>query len=174
MVSTGGPGRLLRAGASYSLGRDPGSDIVFDDPRVSWRHAVLRLDQGGWLLEDAGSTNGIFAGTQRVTRMWIAGDCLARLADGQDGPPLWCRLAAYAGNSAGARPGLRVDLHPTSVRQVSSTVVRIGRAPGNDVVVADLSVSRHHAELRRLDSGQFQIVDLSSHNGTFVNGRRIP
>ena len=47
MVSTGGPGRLLRAGASYSLGRDPGSDIVFDDPRVSWRHAVLRLDQGG-------------------------------------------------------------------------------------------------------------------------------
>jgi hypothetical protein len=35
-------------------------------------------------------------------------------------------------------------------------------------------VSRHHAELRRLDSGQFQIVDLSSHNGTFVNGRRVP
>jgi ABC-type multidrug transport system ATPase subunit len=193
MVSTGGPGRLLRAGASYSLGRDPGSDIVFDDPRVSWRHAVLRLDQGGWLLEDAGSKNGIFAGTQRVTRMWIAGDCLARLADCQDGPPLWCRLTppgangaaavpgaaaarpVTAGNGAGsARPGLRVDLHPTSVRQVSSTVVRIGRAPGNDVVVADLSVSRHHAELRRLDSGQFQIVDLSSHNGTFVNGRRVP
>jgi ABC transport system ATP-binding/permease protein len=173
MVSTGGPGRLLRAGASYSLGRDPGSDIVFDDPRVSWRHAVLRLDTGGWLLEDAGSKNGIFAGTQRVTRMWIAGDCLARLADGRDGPPLWCRLAAYAGNSAGARSGLRVDLHPTSVRQVSSTVVRIGRAPGNDVVVADLSVSRHHAELRRMDAGQFQIVDLSSHNGTFVNGRRV-
>lgn len=91
MVSTGGPGRLLRAGTSYSLGRDPGCDIVFDDPRVSWRHAVLRLDQGGWLLEDAGSRNGIFAGTQRVTRMWIAGDCLARLADCQDGPPLWCR-----------------------------------------------------------------------------------
>ena len=100
MVSTGGPGRLLRAGASYSLGRDPRSDIVFDDPRVSWRHAVLRLDSGGWLLEDAGSKNGIFAGTQRVTRMWIAGDCLARLADGQDGPPLWCRLAVNAGNGA--------------------------------------------------------------------------
>ena len=52
-------------------------------------------------------------------------------------------------------------------------MVRIGRAPGNDVVVADLSVSRRHAELRRLAPGQFQIVDLGSHNGTFVNGRRV-
>ena len=77
MVSTGGPGRLLRAGASYSLGRDPGSDIVFDDPRVSWRHAVLRLDQGGWLLEDAGSKNGHLhrhpAGDQDVDRRGLPG-----------------------------------------------------------------------------------------------------
>src|SRR5207342_2856696 len=39
-------------------------------------------------------------------------------------------------------------------------------------VVSDLSVSRYHAELRRGVSG-YEIVDLGSHNGTFVNGQRI-
>ena len=51
-------------------------------------------------------------------------------------------------------------------------MLRIGRAQDNDIVVADLSVSRHHAELRRVGD-RYEIVDLSSHNGTFVNGQRI-
>ncbi|HEX4929452.1 MAG TPA: FHA domain-containing protein, partial [Gaiellaceae bacterium] len=52
-------------------------------------------------------------------------------------------------------------------------LVRIGRAPENDIVLDDLLVSRHHAELRRLPAGGYELNDLGSHNGTFVNGRRI-
>ena len=44
--------------------------------------------------------------------------------------------------------------------------------PDNDLVISDLSVSRHHAELRT-DRRRYEIVDLGSHNGTFVNGQRI-
>jgi len=51
--------------------------------------------------------------------------------------------------------------------------MRIGRDPDNEVVVPDLGVSRHHAELRRSDTGSYELVDLGSHNGTFVNGRKI-
>ncbi len=51
--------------------------------------------------------------------------------------------------------------------------LRIGRAADNDVVVSDLSVSRYHAELRRTSRGGFEIVDLDSHNGTYLNGQRI-
>jgi ABC-type multidrug transport system ATPase subunit len=51
--------------------------------------------------------------------------------------------------------------------------VRIGRAEDNDVVVADLLVSRHHAELVRRPGGGWDIVDLGSPNGTFVDGARV-
>jgi ABC-type multidrug transport system ATPase subunit len=51
--------------------------------------------------------------------------------------------------------------------------MRIGRIPDNDLVLPDLDVSRHHAELRRSRTGSYEIVDLGSHNGTYVNGQQI-
>ena len=40
-------------------------------------------------------------------------------------------------------------------------------------MVSDLGVSREHAELRKSVTGRYEIIDLGSHNGTFVNGSRI-
>jgi adenylate cyclase len=49
--------------------------------------------------------------------------------------------------------------------------VTLGRGPDNDVVLADVSVSRHHAELRANGSG-WTVHDLESTNGIEVN--RVP
>ncbi|GAB2715156.1 FHA domain-containing protein [Kitasatospora kifunensis] len=64
------------------------------------------------------------------------------------------------------------ERNPTMIRNLTAgmRIVRIGRALDNDVVVSDLQVSRHHAELRQLPDGRYEIVDLGSHNGIFVNG----
>ncbi|GGY45383.1 FHA domain-containing protein [Streptomyces tanashiensis] len=62
---------------------------------------------------------------------------------------------------------------PTSVRPLPAHSIRIGRAPDNDVVVADLVVSRRHAELRAHPDGTYWIHDLGSHNGTFLNGAPV-
>ncbi|MHC1563430.1 FHA domain-containing protein, partial [Actinomycetospora sp. C-140] len=51
--------------------------------------------------------------------------------------------------------------------------IRIGRAEDNDVVVADLLVSRHHAELVGDAAGGWELVDLGSPNGTYVDGQRV-
>ena len=51
--------------------------------------------------------------------------------------------------------------------------VTIGRAPSNDITLAsDSNISRLHAVLEQL-SGRWCIRDLSSRNGTFVNGERV-
>jgi hypothetical protein len=45
-----------------SVGRQPDSDLVLDDPSVSKRHATLRWDEksGRCTIQDLGSTNGTF------------------------------------------------------------------------------------------------------------------
>lgn len=55
------------------------------------------------------------------------------------------------------------------VRGVNS----IGREPEGNVELEHESVSRKHAALLILPSGQILIRDLGSANGTFVNGRRL-
>ena len=49
----------------------------------------------------------------------------------------------------------------------------LGRSKDADCVLRDPNVSRRHAELRRADTGDWQIVDLGSTNGIKVNGRRV-
>ena len=48
----------------------------------------------------------------------------------------------------------------------------LGRAPGCALVLANDTVSRRHAQLRRTDEG-WEVLDLDSTNGTRVNGWRV-
>ncbi|MBF6468076.1 FHA domain-containing protein [Nocardia beijingensis] len=62
---------------------------------------------------------------------------------------------------------------PSSVVRITTGGLRIGRGADNDIVVPDLMVSRRHAELQVIGPGRYRIVDLDSHNGTYVNGSRV-
>jgi ABC-type multidrug transport system ATPase subunit len=229
----------FQGGTTYRIGRDPKSDIVLTDDRVSWRHGVLRVAGSAWILEDLGSTNGTFLGLQRLDRVDISNDCVIRLGNPDDGPILRCVPQAPAAQppapqppapqapapqppAAQARaaqpPAARsapaappapvrepvtppkevsyrpkrdgspaqpadapgkpamlpsVDRRPTARMPLPAKAMRIGRIPENDLVLSDLDVSRHHAELRKSPTGSYEIVDLGSHNGTFVNGQRV-
>ena len=48
----------------------------------------------------------------------------------------------------------------------------LGRDPGADLLIDSPDVSRRHARLMKTEQG-YQIEDLGSSNGTFVNGERI-
>jgi SARP family transcriptional regulator, regulator of embCAB operon len=55
---------------------------------------------------------------------------------------------------------------------LGGTATRIGRSPENDIVLPDLSVSRHHAVI--IDNGRtLVIIDMGSANGVHVRGQRI-
>jgi predicted component of type VI protein secretion system len=47
-------------------------------------------------------------------------------------------------------------------------VTSAGRNPDSDIFLDDVTVSRHHAEIR-LENGEFLLVDLDSLNNTYVN-----
>lgn len=56
--------------------------------------------------------------------------------------------------------------------ELEGSVITIGRDSSNTVQLHDSGVSRHHAEIRRVEN-RFRLVDLNSSNGTLVNGKRI-
>jgi ABC transport system ATP-binding/permease protein len=49
----------------------------------------------------------------------------------------------------------------------------VGRATGADFIVDAALVSRVHCRVTALPSGELEVKDLESTNGTFVNGRRV-
>ncbi|MEU9733000.1 FHA domain-containing protein [Streptomyces sp. NPDC048002] len=167
---------VMTPGRDYHVGRDPLSDVVIDDARVSWHHAVLHPASDHWTLQDEGSTNGTYADGRRVHARDVGPGTVIRFGNPADGPRavLLDRAPPRPGPerpSAVSMPALTGTFRrPTSVRPVPARTVRIGRAPDNDLVLDDLVVSRHHAELRALPDGGHEIADLGSHNGTFLNG----
>jgi hypothetical protein len=52
---------------SFTIGRDAACDLVLYDMSVSRTHAGLRREADGWVLTDAGSTNGTRLNGWRVT-----------------------------------------------------------------------------------------------------------
>jgi pSer/pThr/pTyr-binding forkhead associated (FHA) protein len=67
--------------------------------------------------------------------------------------------------ATGTQAGSRFEL----VNETTSA----GRHEKSDVLLDDVSVSRHHAIFTRTASGRITLRDLNSLNGTYVNGARV-
>ncbi len=178
LVRSGGVAQVMSPGHAYHVGRDPACDLVIRDDRVSWHHAVLRTAGSHWLVEDEGSTNGTYADGHRVSRSDVGPGSVIRFGNPADGP---CAvLAGVPRRPTVGRPSsvshpaaTRTFRRPSTVRHLPPTrTVRIGRSADNDLVVDDLAVSRRHAELRAGPDGH-DLVDLGSHNGTYLNGSPV-
>lgn len=55
---------------------------------------------------------------------------------------------------------------------ITKDEIRIGRGKRNDIIIHDNEVSREHLLIRRRSDG-FELTDLGSNNGTFINGHAI-
>ncbi len=68
---------------------------------------------------------------------------------------------------------LRTDAGNRYLPLVGSNCWTIGRSDDNNFVLSDRWISRSHAMLQRMETGEFYLIDLGSRNGSFVNGRRV-
>ena len=57
---------------SLTIGRDSGSDILFNNQFVSSNHAILSYQNGVWSIRDCGSRNGTFVNRYRVDSVILA------------------------------------------------------------------------------------------------------
>src|SRR3954462_14676897 len=58
--------RIGLTGAPVLIGRANDSTLVLTDDYASTRHARIALQDGIWMVEDLGSTNGTYVGTRKV------------------------------------------------------------------------------------------------------------
>lgn len=72
-------------------------------------------------------------------------------------------------------PSLRISDGKTPDRhyRVDRDVISIGRESVNHIQILDTEVSRQHAEVHATPDGSYELVDLDSSNGTYLNHKRI-
>jgi DNA-binding NtrC family response regulator len=56
--------------------------------------------------------------------------------------------------------------------ELTSELVKVGKAPDNDLIIDHPTVSRYHCQIRK-DGERYVVTDLGSTNGTFVDGAQV-
>lgn len=86
--------------------------------------------------------------------------------------------ASTASDHVGGADGLPADAALLVVKRgpnagarflLDRDITTAGRHPEADIFLDDVTVSRRHAEFRKNDDGKFEVVDVGSLNGTYVN-----
>jgi len=86
--------------------------------------------------------------------------------------PVWTKCL-FCGWAPVARLEFILGPMANQVLSLTEELTTIGSVAGNTVVLADPAVSRTHAGIRKVD-GNYELADLGSTNGIYVNGRRVP
>ena len=86
--------------------------------------------------------------------------------------PVWTKCL-FCGWAPMARLEFILGPMANQVLNLAEEVTTIGSVAGNTVVLADPAVSRKHAGIRKVDSN-YELADLGSTNGVYVNGHKVP
>ena len=86
--------------------------------------------------------------------------------------PVWTKCL-FCGWAPVARLEFIMGPMANQTLPLDGEVTTIGSVAGATVVLADPAVSRKHAAIRKVD-GNYELADLGSTNGVYVNGHKVP
>jgi ABC-type multidrug transport system ATPase subunit len=177
---------VLEPDKKYVLGRDQSSDIAIRSDRISRSHLRFGFEKTHWVLQDLGSSNGTYVGNKKIERLEVVKPVSVDLGGIGN---LTIRISPVGDSVSVKSKRPQVDRDATRITKISGSDyqddnsglarvrlqqrIRIGRDVENEWQIDDLNVSRTHAEIVQNNSGSYEIMDLKSTNGTFLNGIRI-
>ena len=86
--------------------------------------------------------------------------------------PVWTKCL-FCGWAPVARLEFILGPMANQTLSLAEEVTTMGSVAGATVVLADPAVSRKHAAIRKVD-GNYELADLGSTNGVYVNGHKVP
>lgn len=190
LIDWDGGSKVVNPGNSFVIGRDKAADIQVVGSKVSRTHLRLEFDGVNWKATDLDSSNGSFIAGKPFQQTEIK-DQVSIFLGGMDGEEIRLHPLEIVSTKGDTKkvsiPKAKADqtLVATSIADLDKSYIdqasrirlqqriRIGRDATNDWHIDDLVVSRFHAEIVQNEQGGFDLVDLRSANGTFVNGVMI-
>ncbi len=172
----------LTSGKAYRFGRSPQCEYVLRRNNVGDRQFTLRCDDKDvWHLSDDGSAIGTWYNNRYIhageSCPLQVGDMIGLDTNGDTSTQeITFRVEEINKVSGTAGGGLRQEAADTAIlREIDVRKKRrvlIGRGEDCDVQLSSDRISRHHCEVL-YKNGHYEVHDLGSTNGTYLNGRRI-
>jgi ABC-type multidrug transport system ATPase subunit/pSer/pThr/pTyr-binding forkhead associated (FHA) protein len=178
--------------ARILVGRDKAScDVVLSQPFISKCHAAFDTDESSrTTVRDLGSKFGTFVNGRPVVEQLLSdGDRIgfgpagmigfkysakgtAGAVTESGGPtPQSSRLSVQADADSDDRSPERLGFNGSKTLHFGTrSVLNIGRAPDNEIILNAAGISRHHARVTLREGARPALVDVGSTNGTYVNG----
>lgn len=183
-------GRWKLDGGELRIGRTAENHIVIDNLSVSRLHAVIEMTEGGPLVRDSGSLNGVLVNGVRVPEATLShGDIITigrhnivcRVA-GPDGnvavdPDLFeATIRAGTVDQPGPirNPGALTETSMGRERQyiLDRGLMIIGSDRAADIVVAGKNIAPYHVEIRFLN-GRYTLRHIDGRARVKVDGRPV-
>jgi len=187
LIDWDGGSTVINPGKPYVIGRDKSADIQVIGSKVSRSHLRLEFNGENWRAIDLDSSNGTFYDGKPFSELdifdqisiFLGGDAgqEIRVHPLQLGKKKTKDAPRKAQTPRGDQTLVASSLEGFIQKHDDQTArirlqqrIRIGRDSANDWQIDDLTVSRFHAEIVQNDNGGFDLVDLRSANGSFING----
>lgn len=177
----------LQAVHNFYIGSDKASQLVIRDIGIEPRHAVFKVRDGQLLLGDAGSYGGTIVNGRRLHQdecIRVQGTCVCKLGGATLNISAMLPEGMSAPTSTHAVPDKSLRFSITTSEGMHRNFVipmndiaavrnyTIGRAKDNNLVLADPTVSGHHAVIK-LRQGKLLIGDAGSSSGTVIDGTAL-